>query len=268
MINKLRALLISIFLLFFAGGLFAEDANTDNTNIPSNTGEVEVLIHGSHLKDANILAVSPDSSILASGSKDNLVKLWDTDSGKLLLDLTGHTAGITSAVFVDRGSTLITGSKDGTVKVWEVPSGRLIKTIDYLDNYGTYPNSLAAEPEGNIIVIGTTGGMLYQLDLQTGKLIKKLRAGGSVISVGYTSDLKYIVALCLPGIIELRDAVSLKLLKTLEKESKTAVCIALSSNPDILVSGGKDKKIKLWDISTGETIRILEGVEKKFLSLL
>jgi WD40 repeat protein len=70
----------------------------------------------------------PDSHVLLTTRKKN-VKFWDAASGKLKLTLTGHERDITAAAFSPDGSRLATASEDGTVKLWDAATGRTSTTL-------------------------------------------------------------------------------------------------------------------------------------------
>jgi F-box/WD-40 domain protein MET30 len=60
--------------------------------------------------------------MLASGSSDLTIKLWDTNSGVLINTLTGHNGGVLCLSF-DSHNTLASGSADNTIKLWNTGSG-------------------------------------------------------------------------------------------------------------------------------------------------
>ncbi len=76
------------------------------------------------------VSFSSDVKILASGSFDHTIKLWEVDTGRLVKTLEGHNWTVTSVSFSPDAKTLVSGSGDQTIKLWEVSSGRLLKTVE------------------------------------------------------------------------------------------------------------------------------------------
>ena len=63
--------------------------------------------------------------MLATGSKDNTIRLWNLNTGENVAVLTGHQDNITVLHITSDGETLISGSGDGTLKIWRWDLSRL-----------------------------------------------------------------------------------------------------------------------------------------------
>lgn len=73
-----------------------------------------------------VMCLQFEDNILATGSYDATIKIWDTETGEELRTLRGHTAGIRCLQFDD--TKLISGSIDRSIKVWNWRTGECIST--------------------------------------------------------------------------------------------------------------------------------------------
>src|SRR5439155_9475205 len=74
------------------------------------------------------MAFSPDGKRLAAGGENNLVKVWDVQTGNVLQALPGHGGDVYTVAFSHDGRWIASGSEDSTVKVWDGRSGELVRT--------------------------------------------------------------------------------------------------------------------------------------------
>ena len=68
--------------------------------------------------------------VLASGSWDSNIRLWDPTAGKCLFSLVKHTAAVYSVAFSPDGKYIASGAFDKRLHIWSVKDGALVKTLE------------------------------------------------------------------------------------------------------------------------------------------
>jgi len=79
-----------------------------------------------HESEVNCVAFSPDGKLLATGSNDNTLRVWDAKTGSIVHILPQHDDSVTSVVFSPDGRYVATGCEDEKTRVWRVVNGEQI----------------------------------------------------------------------------------------------------------------------------------------------
>jgi WD40 repeat protein len=117
--------------------------------------------------------LAPQGGILASGSCDQTIKLWNASSGQCYKTLQEHTDWVRSVNFGPQGNILASSSDDQTLKLWDASSGQVLKT---LLGDAIWVWSVAFSPDGKILASGGEDGTIKLWDVSTGDRLKILKS--------------------------------------------------------------------------------------------
>ncbi|PSM48214.1 hypothetical protein C7Y66_15805 [Chroococcidiopsis sp. CCALA 051] len=159
--------------------------------------------------------------ILASGSADASIRLWDANSGECLKILHGHAGWVWSVSFSPislskgLGEILASGGADASIRLWDANSGECLKIFH---GHTSGVRSVAFSPDGTILASGSDDCSVRLWDVTSGECLQVLP--------GHTSWV---------------------------------YSVAFSPDNLLLASGSQDETIALWDVKSGKCLQTLRA---------
>lgn len=112
-----------------------------------------------HEDEVLALAFSSDGRLLATGSRDQKARIWDTKSGKLRARPMPHGAAVNLLRLTSDNQLLLTGCADGAVRIWDAASGVLVTEPGW---HAGRVSCLAIDESTGRVASGSTGGNVRQ----------------------------------------------------------------------------------------------------------
>jgi len=298
---KYHNLLILIILFL---GLINSTSAQNNTDIDYFK---EIATLKGHSEFVSSVTFSSDSKLLASGSGDDTIKLWDVNSKSKVATLAGHSYDVTSVSFNPNNKILASaGSWNGNIKLWDIlseseittlkghsydvlsvafsPDGKILasggddKTIRLwdvdseseiatLEGHQDYVNSVSFSPDGKILASGSDDGTIKLWDVDSGSEIGTLKGHNPSVKSVTFSPNGKFLASASHETIKLWNVDSKSLVASLRGHSDYINSVAFSPDGRYLASGSYDRTIKLWDVASRTEISTLKGHSDYVLSV-
>ncbi len=161
-----------------------------------------------HTDQILCIALNPNGSIIASGSSDQTIRLWDVNKREHIATLEGHTEEVLTVTFSPDGKTLASGCRHGSIHLWDAHTGkhkislignRLFSTPPSLPPKKDDPpnitargrsdvSSLIFSPDGNILVNGNRDGTIHFWDIKTRQIKSSFSGQGGLNSLAFSPD--------------------------------------------------------------------------------
>ncbi|AFY47591.1 WD40 repeat-containing protein [Nostoc sp. PCC 7524] len=207
----------------------------------------------------NILsaAFSPDGQMLATCDTDCHVRLWEVNTGKLLLICQGHTNWVRCVVFSPDGQILASCGADKTVKLWSVRDGVCIKTLTGHE-HETF--AVAFSPDSQTLASASGDRTIKLWDIPDGQCWQTLTGHQDwVRCVAFSPDGQTLASGSADHTIKLWKIPDGQCWHTLDTHQGGVRSVAFSPHEGILASGSSDRTIKFWDYSTGKCLKTYTG---------
>ncbi len=197
--------------------------------------------------------LSPDGGMIAIGSSDRTVCLWDARTGETVGEALPHASTVNAVRFSPDGGKLASACADGTVWVWDVRLRRVL----FETRKKAWPLSfLEFSPDGQVIVSGDERGGTSAWSAQTGEWFSDGPAHKSFLtSIRFSPDSQRIVTASQDGTARIWAARTGQEFGEPFRHSRGHIYWAeFSANGKLVATAGQDQSAHIWDAQTGKLL--------------
>lgn len=198
------------------------------------TGDYERTLKG-HTDSVQDIAFDHTGKWLVSCSADMSIKLWDFNGYECVKTMHGHDHNVSSVTFMPSGDFLVSSSRDKTIKMWEVATGYCVKTFT---GHREWVRMVRVNQDGSLLASCSNDQTVRVWVVATKECKAELREHDHVVEcIAWSPESAHSAVTEAAG-------------NDIKKGSRAG---------PFLVSGSRDKTIKVWDISTGICLFTLIG---------
>ncbi|PKI70341.1 hypothetical protein CRG98_009221 [Punica granatum] len=218
----------------------------------------KILRH--HRDGVTALAISPNSTCLASGSVDHSVKLYKFPSGEFETNITRFTLPIRALAFNKSGTMLAAAGDDEGIKLINTIDGSIARV---LKGHKGSVIGLAFDPNGEYLASVDSMGTVIYWELQLGTTLHMLR--GVAPNTGTDCSVMNVLSwspdgemLAVPGLrndVVMYDRDTAEKLFSLRGDHLQPVCfLSWSPNGKYMATSSLDRQVLIWDVEKKQDI--------------
>jgi WD40 repeat protein len=204
------------------------------------------------------LAFAPDGNTVAAACQDQVVRLWDVDTGKQReVPFRGHEGPVFAVAFAPQGKLLATAGADQAVRLWDLTTGRPWAT--FAGHRGPV-FALAFAPGGLTLASAGADHTARLWDLPSGKERGAVRGHtGYVWSVAFAPDGRSLVTGSWDGTVKLWGADGRQDRVSLRRRGDNGNVAVFTPDGKQVATLGFDGAVRLWDVASARLAGVLRG---------
>ena len=214
------------------------------------------------------VAYDPAGSLLASGSADGVVRLWDAATGGLESSIAAFGSAVADVAFSPDGASIAASSMSvaGAVAIWDVATGALVRQID--SGFGAAILGLTYAPDGSRLAGAAADGRLFVWDVagvEDAAVVQAQRSRANAVAYDPSGGVIATAGGPKDGTAVLRVAGTLEVARTLQHLDGVGD-VAISPDGAQVASAAGDGTVVSWDALTG-TQRVIDETRSWSTSL-
>ena len=204
------------------------------------------------------LAIHPKGQVLAAGSSDQRIFLWDLPQGDLRVPpLIGPTPAARALAIDPFSDLLACASSDHRIRIFRLKGGQMLKT---LEGHRAMIRSLALSPDGRVLYSASFDGSIRFWRFPYGPELKILNPGpAEIFSMALSADGNHLLSGGTDGLVRVWSLPEGTPTRELAGHVNTITHLATGSTDDLVASAGRDGTIRLWNFTSGSLLRAIEN---------
>jgi len=217
-----------------------------------NARQNPLFVLHAHHHDAVCLAFSPNDSVLATGSGDHTVRLWNLHTGKMTSILRGHPDTVMSVAFSPNSNTIVSSDMDGDIFFWSAHTG--LKTWTLMDRQ---VGRIDFYPDGKRLLTSSYTGEVTTWNLVSGKRISVWKTDQTIEGMAFSASRHLVAVGNDTGTITLVNLTNNETLQTMDADGYDISALGFSPNGEYLAAGCGVTKV--WDLAQNKLYKTFQG---------
>ncbi|MCB8945969.1 MAG: hypothetical protein H6658_19660 [Ardenticatenaceae bacterium] len=223
------------------------------------------------------VAFSPDDKLLASGSWQHRVQLWQVEDGEFVAELRSHDSAIYALAFSPDGQTLASADENGVIVIWELENRRF---LHMWEAHRGFISSLTFSPDGSNLLSGSEDKhfCLWQVDDEMSLVYLQKHVKG-VVKAAFSPDGRRFFSASRDGTLNAWQMNATGWLRLRRSGTKVSQVfsqtgqyqqindLAFSADGKLMATASSDHVVRLWSSDKGELLHEFTGHHSPVLTV-
>jgi WD40 repeat protein len=224
-----------------------------------NAGSGKELFVLEQTMEGHNVQFSPMGDRLLAGGREG-IKVWDTQSGRLVAQAPPLPGYLPRATFDATGSLILSINESEIASVWNARNGRLVHTM----NHNSKLHAACFSRSGDEAITGAHDGVVYIWNVETGAQRTKLGEQRGAFLEGIHSlvsspDGIHLATGTMDGLVSVWNLATGERIWQATKHRMNVMAIAYDPAGTRIATAGRDGTAKIWDAATGTLLADLVG---------
>ena len=195
---------------------------------------------------------------LGDVNRYGLARVYATETGELLAELTGHESLLSAVAFSPDGGTVATASWDRTVRLWDTATWQL---VDELRGHQGAVSDVAFSPDGRWLASTSWDRTARIWDAESHSLVYELRGHADRIEeVAFSTQGNVAILSSRDNNVSVWETESWRRVAVLRGHSQPLLNVAVDATGQHVLTASQDQTARLWAVSSDETPLRLPGI--------